>query len=295
MTRLEIFCNLGYRKDPFFGAHYQTSDELRVQRILTMAVESHAMVSIVGTTGIGKSKSVEVALAKIGARIVRVRKGDKTRVTISDIEKALILDLSDDAPKAGGEVRGRQLRPIVGDQARKRKVVLLIEEAQRLHGATLRSLKTLREIDWCGETELFTIVLVAQSDPMARAGVTEVRLRSDCVRMHGLSAEEAAGYVFATVGKHFEDAAIAELSTLPQATNFLELQALAIEVLDHAIDQGHDRVTVQDVRDVGAHSSEQLPRVAKAAKAVPAAGKGLAAVLARKNGQENDNKEVAAC
>ena len=55
MTRLETFVNLGYHKDPLKGHLFETGDMVRTRRILTMAVESRAMVSIVGERGCGKS------------------------------------------------------------------------------------------------------------------------------------------------------------------------------------------------------------------------------------------------
>jgi type II secretory pathway predicted ATPase ExeA len=295
MTRLELFCNLEYKRDPLTGHAFETGDWIRVRRILTMAVESHAMVSIVGERGIGKTDAVEAALKKIGARVVKVHKLDKGAVKIGDIERALVFDLCQDLPKSNGEVRARQLRPIIGEAGKKRKVVLLLEEAQRLHGATLRSLKTLREIDWWGERELFTIVLVAQSDPMARAGVSEVALRSDCVRMQGLSSQEAAGYVKATVGKHFNQDAIEALAEFPEATNWLELQALIVAALNVMIAKGHEKVERQDVIEMAEQNTSALPKSPAKTTAAPVSGKqALASVLGRKTGKDDD-KEAVGC
>jgi len=294
MTRLEMFVNLGYKVDPLKKARFETGDSIRVRKILAMAVESHAMVSIVGERGIGKSEAVKAALAKIGVRIVTVQKAEKERVSISDIERAMILDLCDEKPKGGGETRSRQLRPIIGEVSRRGKVVLVIEEAQRLHGATLKSLKTLREMTWLGESELFTVVLVGQSDPMGRAGVSEVRLRTDCVRMQGLTTDEAARYVKATLGKHFEPTAIEALATMPQATNFLELQELCIAVLNEAIAAGREQVSIEDVRVISSDKQTVLPRSLTRSK-VAAAVSGrdvLKSVLGRRNDLSAETREA---
>uniref|UniRef100_C6E6T9 AAA ATPase n=1 Tax=Geobacter sp. (strain M21) TaxID=443144 RepID=C6E6T9_GEOSM len=297
MTRLEMFVNLGYKVDPFKKPRFETGDALRVRKILTMGVESHAMLSIVGERGIGKSEAIKAALAKLGVKIVIVHKADRTKVSISDVERALILDLSDEKPKGGGETRSRQLRRVLGEGTRKRKIVLLIEEAQRLHGATLKSLKTLREIEWMGESELFTIVLVGQSDPMQRAGVSEVRLRSDCVRMQGLTSEEAGSYVRATVGTHFDAAAIDALSELPQATNYLELQELCVELLNHALAAGRELVSVEDVRSLAADKQLALPRgAARGKQAAPVSGSSaLKSALAQRGAGNVEEKEAVAC
>lgn len=260
MTRLETFVNLGYTKDPLKGHLYETGDMVRTRRILTMAVESRAMISIVGERGCGKSEAVNAALKKQPVKTVWVTRGDQEKLTISDIKTAMILNLSAENVKRGGIVSSMQLRRVIGEASRKQKVVVAIEEAQRLHPSTLKSLKTLREIEWMGETELFTIILVAQSDPMNRPGVSEVKLRSDIVRMQGLSAVESAHYVRETLGKHFEDSAVELVADLPQARNYLELQALCIELLNIALAEGRERVGIADVHTIQPPASAPIPR-----------------------------------
>ena len=174
--------------------HLKTMDSERITRILAMAINGHAMVSIVGARGCGKTRAINGALQKMNVRKVFVRSADKSRLLISDIEQAMILDLSDEKPKRGREIRARQLRRILGEASSMQEVVVVIEEGHRLHGMTLRALKTLREMDWMGKTELFSIVLVAQSDPMGKRGVSEVRLRSDAVLMKGLTRDEISRY-----------------------------------------------------------------------------------------------------
>lgn len=293
MTRLEMFCNLGYKVDPFKRARFGTGDQARVMRIMIMAVESCAMVSIVGERGIGKSDAINLTLDKLGVRRVVVTRAQKEKITIADIEKAIILDLSDESPKRGAETCSRQVRRIMGEASRKQKIVLVIEEAQRIHGATLKSLKTLRELEWLGEKELFTVILVAQSDPMNRAGVSEVRLRSDIVRMQGLSPNEAGHYVRSTVGKHFAEDAIELFSELPQARNYLELQELCITLLNLALTAGREQVTVEDVQSLQAPAATPVPKGTPRKQAAQVSGQqGLASVLARRSQTKLDEPEL---
>lgn len=299
MTRLELFANLGYKVDPLKYARFETGDWLRIKKILAMAIESRAMVSIVGPRGIGKTEAVEAVLSKGNLKIVTLEKSEKTKITSSDIETAMILDLAQGESPKGGERLGRQLRPILGTAAAKHKVVLVIEEAQRLHASTLKSLKTLREKKWMGESELFTVILVAQSDPMARAGLSEVRLRTDCVHMRGLTPSEAIGYIRATVGKHFEDSAVDMLSELPAANNYLELQEILVAVLRNALTAGRERVTVEDVKEIAEEKPAALPRgaIKKGVPTAPVSGKtALQSVLDKRNGAaDGEQKEAAAC
>lgn len=251
ISRLELLINMGFENDPFKGVVFPTLDGMRIEKILKMAVKSNAMVSIVGDRGAGKTRAVTDALKKMKISEVRVRASDKNRTLISDIEQAMIFDLSDETPKRGREIRSRQLRRILGEASTKQAVVVVIEEAHRLHGMTLRSIKTLRELDWMGETELFTCVLLGQSDPMNKAGVAEVRLRSDTVRMQGLSKKEIAGYVEKTMGTVFSDDAINAVSLLSDTENFLDLQSRLIALMASAAVAGRHTVTIDDVLDAG--------------------------------------------
>jgi len=247
LSRLETFVKCGFKHDPFKKVNFETSDSLRIQRILSMGIKSRALVSIVGERGMGKTRAINTALKKMKIRQVTVRSADKAKLLISDIEQAMILDLSDEKPKRGKEIRARQLRRILGEASIKNDVVVVIEEGHRLHGMTLRSLKTLREMDWMGESELFSIVLVAQSDPMMKPGVSEVRLRSDTVHMNGLATCEISGYVRSTVGEIFSDDAIDKIAELTEAKNFLNLQNMIISLMVRMVYSGTEKVEVEAV------------------------------------------------
>lgn len=248
ISRFEVLAHMGYSRDPFRAVKMETADGLRVGRLLQMAVSGGAMVSIVGERGIGKSVSVDAALKRIKAETVMVQTSDKKRLSIGDIEQAMILDLSDEIPKRTKEVRIRQLRRILGEASAKRPVVVLLEEAHRMHPSTLRALKTLRELEWMGRRELFSAVLVGQSDPMGRSGVSEVRLRSDCVRMAGLTREEAREYVNRAAGKSFSPAALDALAGAG-ITNFLDLQAAAVRAMASAMAAGRRQVEAEDLAE----------------------------------------------
>jgi len=247
VSKLETLVRFGFNFNPFKEVSLKTSDTTRIHRVLGLAVKGDEMVSIVGKRGSGKSWTVKGGLRKLKARQVVVRSSDKLRLLISDIERAMILDLSEETPKRGGEIRARQLRRILGEASQKEKIVLTIEEAHRLHGMTLRALKTLREMDWMGESELFSVVLIGQSDPMNKAGVSEVRLRSDTVHLEGLTANEIGNYVKKTVGRVFGSKAIEAVSLLPETANYLELQSVLLRLMGRALFEGHEEVQHDDV------------------------------------------------
>lgn len=262
VSRLEVLAEFGYSKDPFKSFRMETADSLRLKRLLNMAIESRAMVSVVASWGFGKTSALEIAFREIDAHIVRLITPDKERVVVSDIEKALILGLSNESCKRTKEVRARQIRRILGEASREKPIVLILEEAHRMHGQTLRALKTFREMEWMGQSPLFTVVMIGQYDPMRKKYVDEVRLRSDTVFMKGLTDSEVREYVRNTVGKSFEPDAIEAVSRLTGNRNYLDLQEIVLALMSKALELGQKKVSPLEVFDLyGGGFSEVLKRV----------------------------------
>ncbi len=243
LSKLEVLSVFGFSRDPFKGFLMETADSLRIKRLLKMGVESRAMLSIVATYCQGKTSALDLAFRDIDCTVVRLFTPDKERVVVSDIEKALILGLSNESCKRTKEVRARQIRRIIGEAAKIKPVVLVLEEAHRMHGQTLRALKTFRELEYHGMSPLFTVLMIGQYDPMTKRGVDEVRLRTDTVKMKGLAPIEAKQYVLQTVGKNFEDDAAEALSRLEVANNYGELQEAIINLMNRALQHGSKKVT----------------------------------------------------
>ncbi len=250
MCRLEIFAEYGFSRDPFKGFFMETADSLRLKRVMRMAIESRAMLSIVADRGFGKTTAFDLMFREINVRKVHLITADKERVVVSDIEKGLILELSNESCKRTKEVRAAQIRRILGEAAREKPVVLILEEAHRMHGQTLRALKTLREMEYMGKSPLFTVVMIGQYDPLRKKGVDEVRLRTDSLQMRGITASEIVQYIGSTVGKCFEADAMEAISRLPQARNFLELQEVLVTLMGKALSTGSMKVTAIEVYEV---------------------------------------------
>ncbi len=295
LSRIEVVAGCGFERDPFKQVNFKTGDGTRIKSLLKMAVNSGSMISIIGDRGMGKTEAIATALNQMSARQVSVRSADKDHLLITDIEYAIIYDLSDEIPKRGREIRARQLRRILGEASSKQNVVLVIEEGHRLHPSTLRALKTLREMDWMGKKELFSVVLVGQSDPMAKRGVSEVRLRSDSVFMRGLTQAEVAGYVQATVGKVFTDDAIQRVAGLTESTNFLDLQEVLVCLMGDMLATGAEQITESAVDAMFSIAQESVPRVAVKKEMPVPAGTGNTAVkdiLARRRGGGAEEKKA---
>lgn len=247
LSRYETLIEFGYKSDPFRGVRIKTTDAARVAKALRMAVESRGMLSVVSGTGAGKSEAVNSSLADVEAVVVRLVTADCERVTVADIERALVCSLSNEEPRRSREVRAIQVRALLGCVSKEKDVVLVLEEAHRMHHQTLRSLKTLREMSWQGRSPLFTAILVGQFDPLARPSLREVSLRSGAIRLKGLARCEVEDFIGRTVGSNFDGGAVDAVLRLPESRNFLELEEVLITLMSHALSTGRKRVEVIDV------------------------------------------------
>lgn len=263
LSKLEVLSEFGYSRDVFKGLFMETSDTLRIKRLLKMGVESRAMISIVAGWMNGKTTALDIAFQEIDATVCRLITPDKERVVVSDIEKSLILGLSNEPCKRTKELRARQIQRILGEAAKKKPVVLILEEAHRMHGQTLRALKTFREMEYQGMSPLFTVVMVGQYDPMRKKYVDEVRLRTDSVTMKGPSPAESRQYIDITVGRYFEDDAADALSRLSVARNYGVLQESIINLMNRALQHGTKRVSAVHVFEMYNGGIKELLKKAK--------------------------------
>jgi hypothetical protein len=84
---------------------------------------------------------------------------------------------------------------------------------------------------------------------MNKAGVAEVRLRTDTVSMKGLIPEEITGYIKATMGKVFNSECLPLIKSIPEARNYLNLQNILISVLGRAVANGREKAIADDVTE----------------------------------------------
>ncbi|WP_306548946.1 AAA family ATPase [Desulfobulbus sp.] len=248
VSKLELLAEFGFSNDPFKQVGIKSQDHVKIGKVVSMAVKSRSMVAVIGERGIGKSNAVRSALDKLkNVRRAAALANDIHKLLIGDIEQALILDLSNEKPKRGREIRARQLRRILGEASTGTDVVLIIEEAHHLHGMTLRSLKRIREMDWMGKSELFSVILVGQSDPMNKPGVSEVKLRADAVQMKGLSPDEVEYFVTRAMKSSVAADAVKVIAGLPGSHNFEDLKNMLFCLMEQALLSGRRQVLLDDV------------------------------------------------
>ena len=173
--------------DPWSGVDLRTADATRAELLVRAAYDAHAMVSLIGHRGCGKTHAVRRAIAP-GVKVVEPLRLDRERLHLGDIQAAIIRDLSDEPMRQSGEARSGQVRRLLGTA--QPRTVLFIDDAHCLHPATVRGLKRLRELSYHGRKSLIGVVLAGQRD--VTANIPEVGLRSDRLTLAGLTAREAA-------------------------------------------------------------------------------------------------------
>lgn len=271
VSKLELLAEFGFSNDPFKQVGIKSHDHVKIGKVVSMGVKSRSMVAVIGERGIGKSHAVRSALGKLkNVRRVVPMTNDIHKLLIGDIEQALILDLSSEKPKRGREIRARQLRRILGEASTRMDVVMVIEEAHHLHGMTLRSLKRLREMDWMGRTELFSVILVGQSDPMNKPGVSEVKLRADAVQMKGLTSEEVEDFVTRAMKSTVDPDAVKVISGLTGSHNFEDLKNMLFCLMEQALLSGRRQVLLDDVEALFPSEHERPRKQPGKARAVVA-------------------------
>lgn len=251
----------GYRKNPFEQVRIRTGDGDILKRIFAMAVESNAMFSVVAPWGAGKTTAIEIASENVNAHIVKLTSADKEKIGIHDIERRMIRKLRPAEPIARDRNdRADQVRRIVGEAGNEKPVILIIEESHCLHTTTLRALKRIREYEWRGKQNLFSIILIGQYDKLKTGNLEEIRLgiRSDTYKLKGLAPLEVIRYLGETVGDNFEEEAVKAISELPMAKNFLELQEALIVLMGNALQNGSKKVTVFDLFSIYGGGIKQL-------------------------------------
>lgn len=235
--------SFGLAGDPWRGLHTLTADGKAVRELVLDAWFGCHFISILGPRGAGKTYAVRRELAGIdeGLQVVEPVRLTRDRLHMGDIEDAIIRDLSDETPRRSGEARSRQVRRVLGEATRTRKVLLVIDDSHVLRPQTLRALKRLRELAWAGRSPLLGILLIGQRD--TAGAIPEIGLRSDFYRMAGLTREEACNALRMACKAVLDKDAAEALAADSRARNWLDLQALLDDCLAEALARGERRVT----------------------------------------------------
>jgi type II secretory pathway predicted ATPase ExeA len=251
MSRILARRAFGLPADPWSALSLRTADQARVDELVRATIRTRdrtgrrtppAMIQVLGPRGAGKTRAVAEALTastttdRQGApeplHRVDVLRLQKERVTISDIEMAILTDLplpGGERPANRGEIRTRQLARCLGLADRTGPVVLVLEETHRLHRSTLSALKSMRELRHASDDRLLGIIMIGQRDTLG--SIAEIGLRSDSVQLEGLLATEIDDAIGQAIGQRCTPEARAVFCQSGDCRNWLTLQ----DRIDHAI------------------------------------------------------------
>lgn len=206
MTPKPFWSHWGLTRNPFGGISgaddvFESREVGRIMERLYEAVEEGGIHAVTGERGIGKTTAKNEVLNHFDENRSRfaysiVECMDLRIVTMSTINTAIITDLSSEKPKSSNEARSRQVTRILGELSPHKKVVLVIDEAQRLPIETLEKLKMLTERRWGVRTKLITVLLFGQAELSYKLARDEgLMLRVTQYRMAGLTSDEVLQYI----------------------------------------------------------------------------------------------------
>jgi len=241
----------------------ETTDVKDVTKRLADAVESRGWLAIIGDAGCGKTTSLRSAIERTPDLItVQPACLQAERIDIGYVLSWVVWDLANqgygegEQPRRSLAAREVQACRLLGEAAHHRRVVVVLEEAQRLHWRTLQSLKRMREMAFCGMSPLFTLVLVGQPELENVLAIRrEVRYRVRRMRVRGLAPGEFDAYAQLRgwpklLSADAQDSLDGLTWTEERGRSYIEVEARLEDASRLAGVRGHKHIEREDVDDV---------------------------------------------
>ena len=197
MFRSPFVNEIGDVRDIFFS-----EDHIFLREMMLDTARNRGFTAVFGEVGSGKSvmrKAVAQQLAAEGIRVVYPVIIDKSRITPASMIDALIMDISEEAPRRSLEAKTRQALKLLKNRAAGGlKQVLVIEEAHLLTRPAIKALKQIYELE-DGFTRLIGIILIGQPelkyllDEAATPEIREVARRVTMAEISGI--DHIGGYI----------------------------------------------------------------------------------------------------
>ena len=173
-TKPDVLDWFGLRASPFGGFRtgkefYQSSEYRTAVRMIAFAVESFEMIALIGDVGSGKTEAVRAAMSAVSAEgmqvdFVRVEHPEKESMRIGSVLEALLNHFSEEGARLPQSAQRRTWlvkHHLISNHQQNRRTCLVIDEAHRLSGQFLKSLKELHETVRFGpHVSLFAVVLI---------------------------------------------------------------------------------------------------------------------------------------
>ncbi|MBN8586891.1 MAG: ATP-binding protein [Rhodothermia bacterium] len=245
--------------------------ELAKRQIIT-AINNNKFAAIIGNIGAGKTHLFDQVLKQLDTSVKSVWVQDMSdqNVRIASILNALVFDLSNESPRRDMEQRSRQVARLIATQ--RRRVVLVIEDAHRLHFNTLSAIKRLREARYDGRELMLSVVLLGWPELEQK-----ITLRNDVNwRVTKVSLDERAGHMTVQKRRAYIETMwpnkiapetaqfIASLCTVPAQINhfvedaFAEAAAQGFDILDSRTVISSSADLVRAAKTIAGGSQNQL-------------------------------------
>jgi type II secretory pathway predicted ATPase ExeA len=174
MVKQEVLKHFKLFRNPFIDdiqkeSDIFMSDEHRyIEMAMLDAAHHGGFLAVIGECGSGKSvmrRKVVGELKKDGdVRVIFPQIIDKGRMNASAICDAIVMDLSEEAPKMKLEAKARQIYKLLLERSKgDYRCILIIEEAHDLNVPTLKYLKRFYELE-DGFRKLLGIILIGQTE-----------------------------------------------------------------------------------------------------------------------------------
>jgi type II secretory pathway predicted ATPase ExeA len=231
---------------------YWGADHEKYSTEILDAVESRRLLCIDGEFGTGKTTLVRETLKRIPRlRVVDVVDPNKERMNIGAIMDHAIYALSDESPRRTAAARSIQLSRIIGSLVvhEGQQVVIIIDNAHRLHKNTLMAIKDMRESTiFKLQSFLFTVILIGHGSVRPKLeGMGEVNLRTRKISLRQsawMPVQDRIEYLDTIYRDVITDTAKARLAAVyetPLALDsaienlFLDMKAAGVRVLDETM------------------------------------------------------------
>ena len=263
-----VLAHFGLRRNPFgrlqSSDDYYRSPEFRLAlQMVEYALDHDDVVAFVGDIGSGKTDAMEMVQEVLAAepdrkvQFIRPEVPDKGYLRIQHVTEAMLHELQMDTLPASVQRRNWLLRKLL-TQLRQlgQKTCLVLDEAHRLTGPFLKSLKEFHEQMRFGlRASLFSVVLIGHRHLLEHYAkvARDVWERLDvgnCALLGQMNPLEGSAYIahrLASVGapELFDEAA--RLAAARLATSPLALNVVCWKVLEAAYLEGQPRITESSV------------------------------------------------
>ena len=244
-------------------AMYWGQPHERMSERIEQSVRTRRMLAVIGSFGTGKSELVRETLSDLRQTdIIYAQSFDKENLRIGHIVASVVDRLSGESPRRDLNARCVQMSRIVGERVigAGREVVVVIENAHRIHANTLLALKDARESAiYKGHAGLFSVILVGQEALEGKVKkFGEVQYRSRMLRLTPsegwMTYKERMRYLHTLYSDAMDQELMSDLAALYETP--LELDHTIEKKMESARDAGLRQLT-SDVVDISIREKRQ--------------------------------------